>query len=381
MVQQLLRKAVIEKMSSPEQLDMAMRVTSPLSWVALLTLGAMIVAAVVFSIVGQMPVRVDGTGILLRGDSVRTIQVSANGAVREILVKEGESITEGQVVAHLDVPDLEGEIRATEDRIATLSLQEGRDSASVASMLQTYRAQLAQLEIQRRNKQQLVGRGLARRQDVAAIEAQIAATKAQMLQAEISHTGRSNQVDEQRRRLRQLEEQFANNSVIRSKHAGQVAAIMRSPGEVIRAGERLINLEDPKAPFHALVFVPLAEGKRVSPGKMVRVSPSSVKAEEFGFILARVETVSSQPVTFEEVKTTLQNDLLAQQYVRESPFRVRVVPELDPRTPSGFKWTSSMGPPQKVNANTPVTAQIVVVRRRPISYVIPTVRKTLGIGS
>ena len=39
-VQHLLRKAAIEKMASPEQLDMAMRVTSPLSWLALATLGS-----------------------------------------------------------------------------------------------------------------------------------------------------------------------------------------------------------------------------------------------------------------------------------------------------------------------------------------------------
>jgi len=33
--EQLLRKSSIEKLSSPEQLDMMMRVTSPMGWIAL----------------------------------------------------------------------------------------------------------------------------------------------------------------------------------------------------------------------------------------------------------------------------------------------------------------------------------------------------------
>ena len=42
----LLRKASVEKLSSPEQLDMMMRVTSPMGWVAVVAIGAMIVVAI-----------------------------------------------------------------------------------------------------------------------------------------------------------------------------------------------------------------------------------------------------------------------------------------------------------------------------------------------
>jgi len=62
----LLRKASVEKLSSPEQLDMMMRVTSPMGWVAVVAIGAMIVVAIVWSVTFPMPVKVDGRGFCAR---------------------------------------------------------------------------------------------------------------------------------------------------------------------------------------------------------------------------------------------------------------------------------------------------------------------------
>ena len=67
----LFRKAALDKLASPERLDVLVRVTSPTGWLALLTLGAVIVGVVIWGIVGSIPDRIDGQGILLRGGSIR----------------------------------------------------------------------------------------------------------------------------------------------------------------------------------------------------------------------------------------------------------------------------------------------------------------------
>ena len=85
--QNLLRKAELERLSSPEQLDTAMRVTSPAGWVALVALGALIIGVVVWSFVAQLPERVDATGMLLRGEDVKTVQAPATGRVADIKVR------------------------------------------------------------------------------------------------------------------------------------------------------------------------------------------------------------------------------------------------------------------------------------------------------
>lgn len=378
--QHLLRKAALEKMSSPEQLDMAMRVTSPVAWIALLALGALIFAAAVFSVVGRLPVKVDATGILLRGETVQTVQATTNGVVGALLVREGDVVELGQVVAKLELPELDSEIRATEDRVHDLEAQGSASGRQVASLRSSYQKQLDDLYARRRNVEQLVERQIKTRNDLATIDAQISNVRAQMVQAELGESQRGGQLSEQQRKLEQLREKLLVGSQLRSPARGRVAAILKPQGQIIKQGERLLNLEEPDAPFQVLLFVPFAEGKKVAAGMAVRISPSTVKPEEFGFILGTIESLSSQPVTSEEVRATLNNDQLAQRFAKDTPFRVKATPELDAGTDSGFRWTSGTGPPHVIAASTPCDAQIIIDRRRPISYVIPTVKKTLGMG-
>lgn len=378
--QHLLRKAALEKMSSPEQLDMAMRVTSPASWVALSALGALIVAAVVYSVVGSLPVRVDGSGILLRGEEVRTVQVTTNGVITQLEVEVGDLVEQGEVVARLDLPEIESEIRATRSRIAELSAQQTTRDSQLASLRRSYQQQIDDLHARRRNIQSLVEKQIKTRNDLAAIDAQIASIRAQMVQSQLGETQRENQLAEQERTLEQLEDRLAKNAIVRSPYRGQITAILKTQGQVIGQGERLMNLEDPQAELDVLLFVSFAEGKKIAPKMTVRISPSTVKPEEFGFILGTIASVSSQPVTPEEVRTTLNNDQLANKFAQDTPFAVRAVLQNDASTASGFAWTSSSGPPHAIAANTPVTAQIIVDERRPISYVIPTIKKSVGMS-
>ena len=47
--------------------------------------------------------------------------------------------------------------------------------------------------------------------------------------------------------------------------------------------------------------------------------------------------------------------------------------------PSGFEWWSGKGPPYKITAGTVVTVDVIVERVRPITLVIPALRKLLSL--
>jgi HlyD family secretion protein len=374
----LLRKAAIEKMQSPEQLDMAMRVTSPVSWLALTTLGVLISTAVVYSVVSKMPVRVDGQGIILRGGVAPKIQVLTAGVVRSIEVEVGDVVEKDQVVAYLDLADLQSQIQQAQDRVRDLEGQQTTRQGGLSNVMSGYRAQIATLQETKRRKEKLVEQGLARQQDVLSVQSQIQQVQTQMFSAQQQDTGVGNQLEEQRRSLQQLQDKLENGAVIRSNFRGRVAAKVKLPGQVVQASDPIINLEEADAPFEVTLFVPFAEGKKIRPDMEVRISPDTVKREEFGFMIGKVRSVSSQPVSYDEVVAKLGRDL-AQKYVKDTPFEVTAIPEVDPVT-GKFKWTSGDGPPSEVSASTGVTAQIIVDYKKPISYVIPTVKKTLGLG-
>ena len=377
-VQDLLRKSVIEKMASPEQLDMAMRVTSPASWVALLTFGVIVLTAVIGSIVGRIPERVDGSGLILRGAGVEAIEVQVNAKIEKIYVQTGDQVKQGQVVAQLDLRDLEAKIRTSEDRIASLESQLGSAQAGRAGVISGLESELSALYRRRRQVQELVNKQIKTRNDLAEIDGQITGKKAQILQQKQGGTQQGNQLAEEQRNLEVLREQYEASARLVSPVDGTVAAILKREGQLIAQGERLMNLEDPSAPFRVLLFVPFAEGKKVKAGMPVKISPDTVKPEEFGYILGRIDSISSQAVTFDEVKSTLNNDQLAQKFASDTPFLVDASPRLDTATVSGFEWTSGSGPPDIVTGNTPCKAQIVVATRRPISLVIPILKKAVG---
>jgi hypothetical protein len=66
----LFRKAALDKLSSPERLDVLMTVTSPRGWLALLTLAGLLGVLVGWIRYGSIPTRVEGQGMLIRGSFV-----------------------------------------------------------------------------------------------------------------------------------------------------------------------------------------------------------------------------------------------------------------------------------------------------------------------
>ena len=63
----IFRKAALERLSSPEQLDQLMQVTTPKGWLGLIALSGLLVMVVVFGFVARIPITVTGQCILLDG--------------------------------------------------------------------------------------------------------------------------------------------------------------------------------------------------------------------------------------------------------------------------------------------------------------------------
>lgn len=377
--EQLLRKASIEKLSSPEQLDMMMRVTSPMGWVALCAIGVLIVVAIVWSVTFPMPVKVDGRGFMVRGEAVQEVQILTAGTLQSVEVKTGDIIEPGTVVAKVSMPDIEARLISARALLGELEAQTSSSGSQTASIQGRLRAQIARLEQDRRQKQELVNRGLLTSAAVASIDQQITSLQNSLAQSMIGTGDRGLRVEDKRLEVRELETKLANESVVRSPFGGRVVAVRAGAGQPVRPGDALLSLESTREPMRVVGFVPLAAGKQVTPGLEVRIAPSFIRVEDYGFMVGKVVSVSTLPATPEEIQRIVANDALARQYIDLNPFQVVIEPILAD-TPSGFRWTSSAGPPVEVGSGTDCTVQVVVETRKPISYVIPTVKQTLGLS-
>lgn len=105
MVQQYRREA-LKKLSSPEQLDSLMTVTTPINWLALTTMGVLLLSVVLWGLFGRLPVSVEGPGILLKPQALNEVVSLSSGQVVEVLVEPGEVIPKGTLVARIQPANL-----------------------------------------------------------------------------------------------------------------------------------------------------------------------------------------------------------------------------------------------------------------------------------
>jgi len=307
------------------------------------------------------------------------VQILTSATIQSVEVKTGDIIEAGAVVARLAMPDVEARLASSKALLAELEQQTSDSGSQTASIQGRLRAQIARLEQDRRQKQQLVDRGLLTSAAVASIDQQITSLQNSLAQSMIGTGDRGLRVEDKRLEVRELEAKLANESVVRSPFTGRVVAVRAGVGQPVRPGDALLSLESTGDPMRVIGFVPLAAGKKVSAGLEVRIAPSFVRVEDYGFMIGKVVSVSALPATPEEIQRIVANDSLARQYIDLNPFQVVIEPTAA-ETPSGFKWTSSSGPPVEVGSGTDCTVQVVVETRKPISYVIPTVKQTLGLS-
>ncbi len=94
----LYRKSALERISSPEQLDKVLKVTSPMSWLALIGVTLILVVTLIWSIVGTIPVTITTRGIVSSPVGSNTVYAQEAGTVVSVRVRAGQELHLGDPV-------------------------------------------------------------------------------------------------------------------------------------------------------------------------------------------------------------------------------------------------------------------------------------------
>jgi HlyD family secretion protein len=151
---------------------------------------------------------------------------------------------------------------------------------------------------------------------------------------------------------------------------------------VAAAGEVLATIgEGGSNRLEALILLGGDRRKRVAVGMEAQIMPDGTKREEYGSMRGRVVAVSDGEVSIDHVQQILHNEQLTKRLFGDSsPLMAWVELVPDRNTPSGFAWWSGNGPNYGITPGTVVGANILIEEVRPISLVIPALRKLLSIG-
>jgi HlyD family secretion protein len=157
----------------PAILQLQEEMPSPLPRVVLWTVALLVAALGAWAAVGRLDVVAVAEGRLVPKSQLRIVQPAEGGVMRELLVKEGERVRAGQVLARMDVRAAEADAATAQNEIATRRLQLRRIDAELAG---TALAPLpedpprlhAQAEAQREARVQAHEAGLAEQRTVVA---------------------------------------------------------------------------------------------------------------------------------------------------------------------------------------------------------------------
>lgn len=304
----IFRKVSLDRLSSPEQLDQLMKVTSPKGWLMLLGIAILLVSAVIWGFTGQLATKVTGQGVLIQSGGEQSITTEVSGSISDVTVKADQLVKRGQVIARISQPALVEMMSNVQDQM-DLARQSGE---SVSGLNQ----KLDELRQQYYNATRIVSPYDARVLEVKVKRGDLVTVGTPVVSLELMH--------------------------------------------------------DNKLDLEAIMYIPATEGKRVQPGMAVQVSPTSINKEKNGFMEGRVTAVSQFPATARGIYQTIGNQTLAELFssgVAVLQVTVSLIP--DPSTVSGYKWSTPQGPDMKVNNGTLFGGAITVQTEKPISKVIP----------
>lgn len=183
-------------------------------------------------------------------------------------------------------------------------------------------------------------------------------------------------IADQRRLVERLQLELTNQSEIKAQWSGRILELAVAPGQLVQPGERLgtIEVDEPDSELKCLLYLPVKDGKRITEGMKVHVTPSTVQRERDGAIVGRVSKCSKFPITRQGAINMVGNpDIAASLTQAGGMIEVEVSLERDADSFSGYRWTSR-GPQLRFSAGTTTSARITVEQRAPITYVIPSLR-------
>jgi HlyD family secretion protein len=181
-------------------------------------------------------------------------------------------------------------------------------------------------------------------------------------------------------KVAQLSQQLRDAVAVVSPVRGHVAEVVVQAGAIVTDLAVITKVDVGGRGIEALIYVPADRGKEVRVGHAVQVVPTTVRKEEFGYIHARVEGVAELPATSEGMQAILGNRDLVTTFLASGP-KIAITVDLseDPRSRSGYRWSSGAGPDLKITRGTLTSGQIIVREQPPVTLVIPALKKFFGL--
>ncbi|MCP9818138.1 HlyD family efflux transporter periplasmic adaptor subunit [Synechococcus sp. Cruz-9H2] len=391
--------------NQPVLLKKSPRASSLIVWTAVGGLSAFGIWAVLAPLGETIAVQ----GKLQPGSKVKAVQAPVAGVIETVLVKDGQSVEEGDVLIRYDLRDATSKLTAaeairakllSENQILAASLGDSSASGLSENQQRQLDNQADDLRSRRRQAEEQLKAsevkieglrtslataeniaqrydGLSRSGAVSEVQALENRNRANELRTQLATEERTaeafraalvgaeaapgadlrSRIELNLRQLADLDGQIRQArlqlqySVLRAPKAGAIFDIDISQGSVVEATQTLLRVV-PADALEAKVFIPNNAIGYITPGQRADLSLETFPSTDFGTIPGKVKSIGSDALTTEEMAQTLRTDTKGLFYP--------AVLTLDQQTLPGMKTPIQLKPGMALTADIKLRQRSVI---------------------
>ncbi len=436
----VFRKSALEKLSSPEQLDKLIKMTSPRSWTVLAFFVLIIIATLIWSVVGSIPKNIQAQGIIISSGGTKSIYSAVEGEISDVTIEKNDYVQVGDTIARVSQSASADELEKTDeemkliegitlnsqsdktqisenaaslydiiDQIADINKQiaDIKNSSATSTAQKKYKEQLdmnqKELDAAIKNlerKEALYNSGAISRieyeqavSDKDAAQSNLKITQLSFASdlnnledrkttlEESFKTTKASKLDSLNKRMDDLKKQLHDSDIVNTVE-GQVISVNVMKGNYVQKGveiAKILSMGKDVNETGVIFYVPIEQGKMLTPGMKINVYPTTVSRQEYGHMIAVITNVSVYAASSEDMRKKLGNDDLVNRFLNSGvPVEVDAYLIKDGSTESGYYWSSKKGKGVKILEGTLCDSSITIELNKPITLVIPLLKEKIS---
>ncbi len=396
------KAAIPQRPRSQENLDTRVVLIPSAHKYLTAVIAIVMLAVVIWSVVGTIPSKVTGSGIIIRSSQQQyVVQAATKGRIGTILVSTAETVQAGMVLAEISQPEVDFHIKLAQQTLDHMKTDleernklkqeafQAREAASTELMNSiTSALKKARAEWQIIEKLIAEDTGVAGRKEANIARSDAISSHITDLQLKLSRVRIEQQAykvnlaveleqahDEFRKREVELIEQKARREqdrYVRAPVSGVVEEIRVGTGQVVDNDDVILTIAEAEKGNQVLAFLDITHGPLVERGMDAHLIPMTVEKAEFGSMRGTAISISEAPVSKAQINALLRNEQLSELFSRDyTPYLAHISLQESETNASGFEWWTGNGPPFQIHVGTLAQVEIVVREQRPITILIP----------
>jgi len=373
----------------------------------LLPMAAVSVACSAWALAPSVPVKVEGSALLLAPESRVGVYARSPGQVQELMRRIGDRVKQGDLLMTINRIDQQA---AGAGNIGPANNALLDQIKAVERQRQTIESRIGTLRIANQPVgQQLKALENLRREEV------IPRYSPLWVGAQDLYLRNESLIKELQAQLAQLDATQAalqaqrNSQSVLAPRDGMLLGLSVDPGQAVIPGQRLASVgvgPEPNAGDQERTAIALfseADVARLKPGMPIQLDLQlqtrdryGGSAQRYGLVEGRIATIAPASADLAEVSRAVGDAQLASSLIARSrqaafgeggdplatlpdkataPVRIVTVNLERAQTPSGLRWSGGgSGPNLQLENGTPAKSEVVVERRSPVSFLAPFLR-------